>query len=169
MKIAFGYKMGVGKDEAVCYLAKKFGGVKISFSEPLYDIMHYAQDICGFPREKDRKFLQYVGTEWARNKNNDVWVNIAINKSYSNKNENFYISDLRFPNEFETLKRTGWTCVKIIRSHQEDRKGSGSHSHSSETCLDGVLDEQWDYIIYNLGSLKDFYNKLDVLVDKIKR
>ena len=36
IKIAFGYKMGVGKDEACSYLIKKYGGEKISFASPLY-------------------------------------------------------------------------------------------------------------------------------------
>lgn len=166
MKIAFGYKMGAGKDEAVSYLINKFGGTKVSFSDPLYNIMYYAQDICGFPHEKDRKFLQYIGTEWARNKNKNVWVNILTNKHYP-ENKHFYIADLRFPNEYESLKKTGWTCVKIVRSHQEDRKGTGSHYHSSETALDGLLDENWDYVIYNTGTLQEFYSKLDYLVSKI--
>lgn len=169
MKIAFGYKMGVGKDEAVSYLIKKLGGVKISFSEPLYEIMHYAQDKCGFPRGKDRKFLQYVGTEWARTINNDVWVNIAIDKSHDKNINNFYISDLRFPNEFEILKKSGWTCVKIVRPHQENREGSGSECHYSEVVLDSVRDEDWDYVLYNLDSLNKFYNKLDNLITDINR
>lgn len=166
MKIAFGYRMGVGKDEAVSYLTQKHKGIKISFSEPLYDIMYYAQDKCGFPREKDRKFLQFIGTEWARSKYNNVWVNIVTNKNYP-KNENFYISDLRFPNEFKALKNSGWTCVKIVRSLQENREGTGSCSHSSETALDDIQDKEWDYIIYNVGSLHEFYSKLDYIVSKI--
>lgn len=166
MKIAFGYKMGVGKDEAVSYFIQKYGGTKISFSEPLYDIMHYAQDKCGFPREKDRQFLQYIGTEWARNKDNDVWINLLTNKDYPN-NHNYYIGDLRFPNEYKALKNSGWICVKIVRSHQEERKGTGSHSHTSETALDKLHDNVWDYIIHNTGSLNEFYTKLDYLVNKI--
>lgn len=168
MKIAFGYKMGVGKDEAVSYLVQKYGGTKISFSKPLYDIMYYVQDKCGFPREKDRKFLQYIGTEWARSKDRDIWVNLLLKKEYSD-NQNYYITDLRFPNEYQALKNSGWTCVKIIRSHQEERKGTGSHSHTSETALDKVYDNEWDYIIDNTGSLNAFYTKLDNLVNKINK
>ena len=63
IKIAFGYKMGVGKDEACSYLIKKYGGEKISFASPLYDIQHHAQRVCGFEEEKDRQFLQFIGTQ----------------------------------------------------------------------------------------------------------
>lgn len=68
MKIAFGYKMSSGKDTSVDYLIKKYGGEKISFSKFLYNIMYYVQDLCGLEKEKDRHFLQLIGTEWGRKK-----------------------------------------------------------------------------------------------------
>lgn len=166
MRIAFGYKMGSGKDEAVSYLIREYGGTRISFAEPIYDIMHYAQKRCGFQQEKDRQFLQYVGTEWARNKEANVWVRLAIEAAQP-VDQNAFISDLRFPNEFEALKKNGWTCVKLVRSHQEDRKGTGSHVHSSEIALDDIRDHEWDHILHNDGTLEDFYQKLDSLVNTI--
>lgn len=167
MKIAFGYKMRVGKDTAATYLHKKIGGKQISFASPIYDILYYAQTRCGFPTYKDRQFLQYVGTEWARNKDPDVWINIALKEAKNE--ENAFISDLRFPNEFETLKKNGWICVKIIRNYSEDFEGvgNGSHIHTSETALDGLLNEHWDYILYNNSTLDNFYTQLDKLVDNI--
>lgn len=171
MKIAFGYKMGSGKDTAVEYCVKKYTGIHISFAKPIYDILHYAQEICGFEQKKDRQFLQYIGTEWARKKDNNVWVNLAINKT-KNKSGNFYISDLRFMNEFEALKKENWVLVKLVREinkeKKEERKGTGSVSHSSETSLDSVPNENWDYIINNNSNcLEDFYLELDNLVKKI--
>lgn len=56
--IAFCGGMGIGKNTCVDYLIDKYGGVRLAFTDPLYDIKHYAQTICGFPHEKDRKFLQ---------------------------------------------------------------------------------------------------------------
>ena len=81
MKIAFGGKMGTGKDTCVNYLIKKYGGVKISFSDSIYDILYYAQNVCGFKKEKDRKFLQWIGTEWAREKNPNIWIELTL-KNY---------------------------------------------------------------------------------------
>jgi hypothetical protein len=166
MRIAFGYKMGAGKDEAVSYLIKKYGGAHISFAKPIYDIMHYAQQRCGFKIEKDRKFLQYIGTEWGREKESGIWVRLAI-ESTPPTNQNAFISDLRFLNEFEELKKHGWTCVKLVRAHQENRKGTGTHEHFSETALDSVPDDEWDTILYNDGSLEDFHSKLESLVNNI--
>jgi hypothetical protein len=164
MKIAFGYKMGVGKDESVSYLIGKYGGAKVSFSSPLYDILNYAQKRCGFSLEKDRQFLQYVGTSWARAKDPDVWIDIAL--SEAPQVENLYISDLRFRNEFDILRREGWILVKIQRSNLDvdARSGTGSSTHTSETELDDTDDREWNYIITNDKSLNDLHNFLDNIV-----
>ena len=166
MRIAFGYKMGSGKDEAVSYLIRKYGGTRISFATPIYDIMSYAQQRCGFQQDKDRKFLQYVGTEWGRCKEKNIWVRLAI-EAIPPEDHFAFISDLRFPNEFEALKENGWNCVKLVRPHREDRKGTGSHVHASELALDVVPDDEWDHILNNDGTLEDFYQKLDSLVNTI--
>lgn len=169
IKIAFGYKMGVGKDEACSYLSNKYDGEKISFASPIYDIQTYAQLRCGFSNEKDRQFLQYVGTEWARKKDPDVWIRLAINDSP--KEGNVFLSDLRFQNEFYALKKEGWHCVKIDRSFSdiEKRKGTGSVSHESETSLDSLNETEWDYVIKNNDTIENFHNSLDTLYLKIWR
>jgi len=165
MKIAFGYKMGAGKSCACEHLISKYGGTQISFAAPIYDIQRYAQKRCGFVQEKDRQFLQYVGTQWARNKEPDVWVRLAMESTPTKGNS--FMSDLRFPNEFEALKKNGWTCVKLLRNHQEERKGSGSHAHESEIALDVIPNDKWDVVLENTGTLEDFYKRLDNLVVKI--
>jgi len=168
IKIAFGYKMGVGKDEACSYLIKKYGGEKISFASPLYDIQQYAQKVCGFEEEKDRQFLQFIGTEWARKRDPDVWLKMAIKNT--NSEGNFFLSDLRFPNELYGLKKEDWFCVNIVRqTDSEKRAGTGSLSHVSETALDNIKSEEWDYLLKNDGSIEEFYEKLDSLYVKVWR
>ena len=164
-KIAFGGKMGVGKDFAADYLIKNYSGNKLAFSKPLYDILHFAQEICGFENKKDRKFLQLVGTEWAKQKKSDVW----INKLFSSviPNENCFITDVRFSDEFYSLKKNGWKCIKILRLHQENREGTGSITHSSELMLDMIPDEDWDHIIENYGNEKEFQYKLNLFINSL--
>ena len=159
MKFAFGYKMRSGKDVSVDYLLSKYGGKKLSFSEPLYDILHYAQNICNFPLEKDREFLQWIGTDWARKKNKNIWVDVAIRKIKQNKEDNIYFSDVRFINEFEALKKNGFVMIKINRNTKI------SDSHISENDLDNVEDDKWDYIIENNGTLEELYKKIDEIVE----
>ena len=162
MKVAFAGKMGCGKDTAVSHLISKYGGEKLSFASPVYDILTYAQTTCGFPIQKDRKFLQFIGTEWARNIDENVWINLVIKKSNEMNNINCYISDLRFENEFESLKKDGWFCIKIVRnSHLKDREGSGDVNHVSEISLENIHDEDWDCIINNDGSLEQFYETIE--------
>ena len=159
LRIAFGGNMGSGKDTAVNYLIKTHGGVKSSFAKPLYDILEYAQERCGFSKEKDRKFLQFIGTEWGRSHDKDVWIRIAIQELP--RYGNVFISDVRFPNEFQALKKLGWTCVKIIREKPKGREGNGDASHSSETSMEDIT---WDYVIENTGTVQDLHAQLDNLV-----
>ena len=159
------------KDTFCNYIIRKLSKLKINkiaFADPIYDIMYYAQGVCGFENTKDRKFLQFIGTDWARNKQDDIWVNIALTKS---KNlEVALISDLRFNNEFKILKENGWFNVKIIRNNSPTtRIGNGNIDHSSETELDILHNLSWDYIIENNGTLDEFYKKIDIMLqDKFK-
>jgi len=159
MKIAFGSNARVGKSEASNYLVSKNEGVVLNFSDPVYDIMYYTQRVCGFSEIKDRDLLRLIGT-WARNKDADTWVNILINKILHINNKNIFVSDVRFPNEYDALKKLGFLIVKIERSGNENLR-----NHESETALEGY---EWDFIIDNNGSLEDFHDKLDKLCFSIK-
>jgi len=165
MKIAFGYKMRSGKDTSVDYLISKYGGEKISFSKPLYDILHYAQKICNFPQEKDRKFLQWIGTDWAREKDNNIWINLAL-KSIENIEGNIYCSDVRFINEFKALKENGFIVIKIERNLVLEDKNSTKHI--SENELDNIDDSEWNYIIKNNDTLEELYKKIDDIVNRFQ-
>ena len=159
MKIAFGYKMRSGKDTAVDYLITKYGGKKITFAKYLYQSLFSTQEIFNFPIEKDRKYLQIVG-DWARNKDKNVFVNLALKEIENNiQNNNFFCNDLRFINEYEKLKSNGWICIKIIRNVTNEQS-----SHHSENELDNI--NNWDYIIENNGSLEDFYKNIDDIIKK---
>jgi hypothetical protein len=175
MKIAFGYKISSGKDTCVDYLIEKYGGHKISFAQYLYDILYYAQKVCGFEVEKDRKFLQWVGTEWARMKDPDVWVRLTVQESERIEkeeiNKNIYCSDVRFVNEFEALKKNGWILIKINRPEikSDIRIGTGSISHISENMLDTVEDKEWDYIIDNNSSKEKLFQDLENIIRDISK
>lgn len=163
VKIAFGYKRQVGKDTSCDYLIQKYGGVKLSFAEPLYKILYYAQDTCGLKRTKDRKFLQFVGTEWARTINNNIWVDLLIQKIQGINNQNIFISDLRFQNEFNALKNHDFICVKINSTNLNDL--DGYLNHQSDKDLDNF--NGWDYIIDNFNSIDKLYDQLNHLYNQL--
>lgn len=165
VKLAFGYKMGVGKSHAAAYILKKLGGGKqLAFADPLYNILFYAQDICNFPKVKDRKFLQFIGTEWARDYDESVWINLLVEKSNNFTGLHQVLEDVRFPNEFEALKDNGWICIKITRTNPEDRSGNGCKRHRSEMALDILSDKRWDYVIENDGTVEEFEARLDSIL-----
>ena len=162
LKLAFGFKMGVGKDTAANYLIKKYGGNNIKISKPIYDILFYTQQKCGFETKKDRKFLQWIGTEWGRAKDNNVWINLTLKEVTTGNN---YITDLRFINEFTKLKQDGWKCIRLDKIKIEpNREGSGDKFHISETELKYLPDYEWDFIINNDSTEEEFFKKLDKIV-----
>jgi hypothetical protein len=164
VKIAFGYKCRIGKDTACKYLIKKYGGKKLYFAEPLYDILTYAQTTCKFDKIKDRKFLQFVGTEWARSINDHVWINLLTEKINKCNGENIFISDLRFKNEFVVLKQQGFTCVLINGKHNQRKV---NQTHQSDIDLQNW--NRWDYTINNDTTIKNFYSQLDLLFKSINK
>jgi hypothetical protein len=167
LKIAFGGKMRSGKDTSADYLIKNHGGIRLSFSEPLYNILHYAQRVCNFTLEKDRWFLQTVGTEWARSKNSNVWIDLLIKKVNDvESSTNIYNSDVRFKNEFDALKKAGFILIKLKRKVVEI--DNGSVGHISEVELDSIPDSNWDYVIDNNDGIEELYRKLDSIIINLK-
>lgn len=163
MKIAFGGKARSGKTTAQTYLTEKYTGQKLNFADGLYDILHFAQGVCNFPQEKDREFLQYIGTDWARKKDEDVWCNLLEKRVEESSNENIFIGDVRFVNEFKMLKNRGFVMVLLEGSGDTSSFGSGSKTHSSEMDLENVPVTEWDYIIKNNYN-DEFYKTLDEIV-----
>ena len=165
MRIAFGCQARVGKDTACDYLVEKHGGTKMRISQVLYDLLHHSQKTLGFPPVKDRQFLQYIGTNWARAKDPDVWIKTLI-QNLPKEGENVFVSDVRFPNELQQLREHGFLCVRILRDviSDEDVSNSGISNHTSETSL---LETTFDQTLCNDGSLEDFHSLLDVMINEI--
>jgi len=164
LKIAFGCQARVGKSSSVKYLIDKYGGIEFSFSEPLYYILNFTQEFLNLKQQKDREFLQFVGT-WGQKQDPDLWVNLVLKNIRANPGRNIFVSDVRFPNELEALRKEGFLCVRIIRDCQKNDPtfGSGDRSHPSENSLTENL-SVWDKVIYNNGSWEEFTSKLEGLI-----
>jgi hypothetical protein len=164
VRIAFGYKRRVGKDSSCDYLIKKYGGIKLSFAEPLYKILNFAQEVCHFKKVKDRKFLQFVGTEWARSINDNVWTNLLLSQVEGQNNQNIFVSDLRFKNEMKALKEHNFICIRIKANISEV---DGYANHQSDIDLDEC--NEWDYTIENFESLENLYRQLDHIYTVVQK
>lgn len=165
MRLAFGCTAGVGKSTAVAYLKNKYRGVELNFATPLYQVLDHAQTTLGFEKEKDRRFLQWVGTEWARDKNPDIFVNHIRNRILETpRGTNIYVSDVRFENEYEMLKENGFQMVRIIRKVGGTGETGLLVDHPSETELVGKSLIGWNHIIHNSGEMKMLEFELDSIV-----
>ena len=168
IKRAFSGLMRSGKDTCGEYIIRKHGGVIKKFAQPLYDIMYYAQDRCGLPREKWREFLQIMGTEVFRAKDPNVWVNLLIKEVQEmSPNTNVIVTDARFNNEFEALKKAGFFLVKLIRAETaraaEEQVSEEVAKHASE--IDMLSYEGFDCVLVNCGTLEDLYHSVDHLIE----
>lgn len=182
--VGFTGKMLSGKDTCANYLINaiiKWKGSnyivnKFAFADSLKDICmnylglsrHECYDQEGkkeyneFWGMTNREILQRVGTEAMRNGfHPDVWAKITelkIKESVNN-GEFFIITDVRFPNEAETIKRNGGIVVEVTRP---DIEGNGIKGHASEQDLPIELIDMtvvnnagFDHLDRSMRTLKD--------------
>lgn len=70
----------------------------------------------GRPEFSPRLALQLIGTEALRNSfNPDIWFLTVENRIRKNPNQHVVISDVRFPNEIDFIRKQGGKLVKINR------------------------------------------------------
>lgn len=110
----------------------------------------------------NRQILQKVGTDAMRKGFcYDIWVKITQKILLNNKNQNFIISDVRFLNEAEMIKRNGGIIVRIKRNYHIVQC-----NHQSENPIDSNI---VDYEIENYGDLQQLYKNIqNVLGEYIK-
>jgi len=105
--------------------------------------------------------------------NEYIWVNALFASWHKDHSVKWIITDLRFENEAEFIKKRGGIVIRVNRdrfSYKSDlpesaspiehaEKGKELHYHPSETSLD---DYEFDYVIDNNGSIEE-------LVEKVKQ
>lgn len=157
-----------GKTTAAEYLVHELGYRKIALADPLkniaVDMINTFNEAQGLPlinrafldEHKDEvfvPFLQWLGTNYGRKflRTPDRWINRFLHDSYSSP-EPVVCDDIRFPNEADSLRESGFLIVKLVRDEgerQESLRRSGVsadvHSHASETELENIVP---DVIIY---------------------
>ena len=131
-----------------------------------------------------RELLQILGTEAMRNSlHPDTWVNALMCDykpllNYHNLKEsigemiwsketnqvaniqypNWIITDMRFPNEMQSIKANGGITIRVVRTHNKEVP---LDLHPSETSLDGA---NFDYEIINDGTLEDLVKKVEDII-----
>lgn len=161
-----------GKSTAAEHLVGTYLLEHYAFADPLRDGLMAIFNLDPTDFEGDRKeqplawlgrsprqLMQSMGTEWARNTvHPDVWVKLGEqNLDYMNKALGavlgFVISDVRFENEAELIRRRGGTVIHISRLDAQ-----AVNPHISEA---GVAVSQADLILRNNGTVDEFLHSLD--------
>lgn len=190
--------IGEGKDTAADYLVKHHDFIKLKFADKLKDAVAELFDISRDMLEGDtpdsrtfrnkpdefwsnelgcsvtpRFMLQQFGTECMRLGFYDgIWISIIKKKIIDNPEQNFVISDLRFPNEAKIIKSLGgvawriskgtepewWDHFTLINTSTDVPDAKWSDIHVSETAMAGY---HFDKFLDNSGTLEYLFSQLD--------
>jgi dephospho-CoA kinase len=172
IRVAFSGKMRSGKDTACDYIINSlmedgFFVKRMMFADTLKRLGSYIQQECGFPVERDRELYQWLGTDYGRTRDQNVWVNALERQIESNDSAACFlaVTDMRFPNELAMLKRQGFITLRVVAS-EATRLSRGADAdrlnHESETALDDAEAQGlFDYVIENEGSLEEYHAELE--------
>lgn len=87
-----------------------------------------------------REVLQYFGTDIVRQMYHNAWADACIRQIQAEESNFAIITDCRFVNEVEVVKKAGGRVIRLLRKISDD-------DHKSETDLDSYTD--YDYVIDN--------------------
>jgi hypothetical protein len=162
--------MQSGKSTVALELTKALFGRKMAFAGPFYNfVVEVAAPFIGSVEEtwawmrderKDRaiipglgvtlrSMLQTIGTNWGREcVNHNIWTLLAEQNALAAlRSYSVVFDDMRFPNEFEMIKRNGGKCIRITRP---------GPARGNTSIAEGLLDDHvFDFAIYNNGTLDD--------------
>jgi len=174
MIIAISGKKGSGKS-TIGEIFRNNGYILDSFANSVKDIctilFNYDRNKLEGITEEDRKWREntnnkynitpreamiLVGTEFGRKMiNENIWIDTLFNRYDKNDNKKLVITDLRFPNEYEEIKKRGGIIIRINRYNNKNL-------HYETECL---LDEyKFDYIIDNNGTIDELKDKINKIL-----
>jgi hypothetical protein len=107
-----------------------------------------------------RTFLQKLGTEVMREGlHQNTWAN-AFWSDFDRDNDHWLITDIRFPNEYESVKDRNGIVIKVVRDIEIPK-----HEHESETALDSY---RFDYVINNNKDINHLISEVETLLKDLK-
>lgn len=197
--------MGSGKGTVGDILQNEFGYEQDSFARPLKDavaaifgwdrqLLEGATPASRLWREVPDPFwsekfgypftprlaLQRMGTEAGRNVfHNDIWVISLLQRS---QHKNVVVTDVRFKNEVEALRKNQGILIRIRRGPNPDWyhtalcANRGNSAAEEEMKQLGIHQSEWDWIgcdvhhtIYNDGTLADLKSNSRGLVENAQQ
>jgi hypothetical protein len=115
-----------------------------------------------------RNALTLIGTEFGRNMlHENIWIKTVFDRYEQSPNQNLVITDVRFSNEFDSIKSYKNISTYNIRINRPENTIS---EHISETALDEKdRNGEFDYYIINDGTINDLESKINLILDDIKK
>jgi len=168
-----------GKDSVAAHLVARFAYSRTAFADPLREAalkvdpiisaecdtrLSDVVELIGWERAKDeypevRRILQHIG-QTVRDYDEDFWLNVAARKisAAAGWGVPVVVTDVRYPNEYDALKRAGFTMVRVVRPSEAPPAPHGNHV--SETALD---DHEADVTVYNTSTLDELRARAEIL------
>ena len=161
-----------GKDTTADYIKdyyKDLKTIKLQFSSY---IKMYAKEISNWDQkenDKPRELLQDLGEQIRMNVDKFFFINRIVEdiKVYQDYFDIVTICDARLPDELDTIKNEFNNVYKIhiIRPNHNPYNTLKEQNHPTEHALDNYQD--YDYIIYNDGSLEDLKSKIFNILEEM--
>jgi hypothetical protein len=179
--VGFGCTAQVGKDTAANYLQEKYPGKlkRVAFADELKKaamvIFGLSREQCFGPQEikeaidprygkSPRQLLQELG-EKMREIFPDIWIVKVFDQAIPELQEQgydcFVISDVRYPNEAEWIRKQGGVVTRVDREEGGVTVGA---EHSSETAMRNFV---CDVEISNNGTFEEYFEKLDRMMEEV--
>lgn len=116
-----------------------------------------------------RQALIDIGTEVGRAYNDKIWLENFDHRFeqilLKQKLDLVVVTDTRFRNEFEHLKKKDFFQIRLYRD-----TGMAPIEHVSETNQNTIRDEEFDYVLFNNKSLDDLKEEVRTnIIPRIKR
>ena len=165
MIIGISGKKRSGKD-TIYRLIKELQGIhplRAAFGdqikEEVADVTGVEVDHIEEHKERFRPMLQWWGADFRRHYNGEsYWLDKMLAKMQTVAGrEVLVITDVRYPNEAELVKKAGGIMIRV------DRRTGLEDPHSSENLLDDF--EGFDYRLTNNSTLFDLKEKVYRIVD----
>lgn len=164
MRICFLAPSCYGKSTAVRYLESKYNVINIKIATPLYELqdMFYKYINKEMKGKQDGELLQFLGYK-IRKENPDFLKNSFIEKLNSLESKIIVNDDAR-PFDYEFLKDLGFIFIKINGFKRERCDHTKSDDKKSIEWQEEI---PFDYELDNYGSLEEFYENIDKLMEVI--
>ena len=149
------------------YEAKGLKVINLAYGSYIKEYAKRISNWDGLEETKPRELLQELGTEVIRKKiDKDFFVRRICEdiKVYSYYFDIITISDERFPNELEWPKKMfdNVINIRVIRNGYDSILSEKEQKHLTEVALDEY--NNYDYVIYNDGTLEDLKKKVSEVV-----